>query len=186
MILALPSAKCVWSAESAAQKLQALEGTPLFKLSSRSAQEKVRIAQNMVAAISEGRKPDVRAMGEDDFVATVVSACQWFVEHQAKPTDPILYGKAALAKKLENLENKKKGKTAVTYIELQPLCVFSWLLTEQENAIIVEMVKNCTDKKELAPVAAAAASSSSSSSSKLDEKKAFESSAMKKALDMFN
>jgi hypothetical protein len=110
VIQALPTAKVIWAAESAVQKLQALEGTELFKLSSRSAQEKVRIAQNMVAAISEGRKPDVRAMGEDDFVATVVSACQWFVEHQDKSTDPPLYGKAALAKKLENLEVKKRPR----------------------------------------------------------------------------
>ena len=74
----------------------------------------------------------------------------------------------------------------MTYIELQPLRVFSWLLTEQENAIVVDMVKTCADKKELAPVVAAASSSASSSAAKLDEKKQFESSAMKKALDMFN
>ena len=164
-----------------------MEGTELFKLSNRSAQEKVRIAQNMVAAISEGRKPDVRAMGEDDFVATVVSACQWFVEHQGKSTDPILYGKAALAKKLEKLEIKKKGKTSVTYIELQPLRVFSRLLTEQETRLLLRWSRLARTKKGLAPVAAAASSSSSSSSSKLDEKKASESSAaMKEALGMFN
>ncbi len=95
VIQALPSATSVWSAESAVQKLQALEGIELFKLSSRSAQEKVRIAQNMVAAVSEGPKPDVRAMGEDECVASVVSACQWFVEHEVNAKDPILYGKAA-------------------------------------------------------------------------------------------
>ncbi len=106
VIQALPSAKNIWSAESAVQKLQILEGTELFKLSSRSSQEKVRIAQNMVAAISEGRKPDVRAMGDDEFVASVVSACQWFVEHEVNAKDPILYGKAALAKKMEELEVK--------------------------------------------------------------------------------
>ena len=184
MLQALPSAAQIWTAESAAQKLQALECTELFKLSSRSAQEKVRIAQNMVAAISEGRKPDVRAMGEDDFVASVVSACQWFVEHQVNKTDPPLYGKAALAKKLENLDTKRKAKTPMTYFELQPLRVFSWLLTEQENAIVIDMVKTCTDRKDMHP--GVAASSSSSSSGSPTEKKNFESTAMKKALDMFN
>ena len=88
-----------------------MECTELFKFSSRSAQEKVRIAQNMVAAISEGRKPDVRAMGDDEFVASAVSACLWFVEHQVNSTDPPLYGKSALAKKLETPEKKKRAST---------------------------------------------------------------------------
>ena len=110
VIQALPSAKSIWSAESAAQKLQALEGTELFKLSSRSAQEKVRIAQNMVAAISEGRKPDVRAMGEDDFVATVVSACQWFVEHQVRLTDPPIVWQGSVGKEAGEPRQEEEGE----------------------------------------------------------------------------
>ncbi len=140
----------------------------------------------MVAAISEGRKPDVRAMGDDEFVASVVSACQWFVEHEVNAKDPILYGKAALAKKMEELEVKKKSKTPVTYAQLQPLRVFSWLLTEQENAFVLDMVKGCAEKKKDVIVVAASSAASSSSGFVAVRDKEFEPTAMKKALDMFN
>ncbi len=70
----------------------------------------------------------------------------------------------------------------MSYTGLQPLRGFSVLLTETEGAIVVDMVKNCTDKKDVMLVAAAASSASSSSSCTARE---FESTAMKETLDMF-
>ncbi len=187
MIQALPSAANIWTAESAAQALQALECTELFKLSSRSAQEEVRIAHSMVAAISEGRKPDVRAM-ERGRLCCHRCLCMPVVRRapgQVHRSAFVWQGR--VGQEAREPRGKKKAKTPITFAELQPLRVFSWLLTEQENAIVSDMVKTCTDKKELTPVAAAASSSSASSSAvKSDEKKQFESSAMEKALDMFN
>ena len=74
----------------------------------------------------------------------------------------------------------------MTYAQLQPLRVFSWLLTEQENAFVLDMVKGCAEKKKDFMVVAASSAASSSSSFVAVKDKEFEPTAMKQARDMFN
>lgn len=175
---ALPRSGNIFSAASSAQKLHILASGDLFRLSSRSSQEKVRIAQNIVAAIVDSRKPDTRSAAQDDFVAAVVSSLGWFLS--VRKGSETIYGEQA-AKELLSIAVKKHDSKGLAFADLEPLRVFSHLLSECDNQQVDDMMKTI-GKQVKRPTAKVA---SASSSNKAPKKKDSEQMALKKALSMF-
>lgn len=98
LLAALSTAENLVSAETAAQRLHGLAGGELYKLSSRSSQDKLKMSQQLLACVIEGRRLDVASALQCDFMSQVITAFQWFVSWPLAPTakDPNVYGTAAL------------------------------------------------------------------------------------------
>lgn len=187
----LPSTEAWCSAEACAQRLQRLSAGDLMKLSARSAQEKLKMVQNLVQGIVEGRMPQVRTANTNDWSKEVLVRLALFlrVEVGAKK---FVYGAEACVKLLERLQASHKGKKAKME-EVTPIKTFGWLLSESQMATVDGIAKELANtsggaKKVIGKSKDSSVPGSSASSSggaKSGDKQKAEDLSFQKAYDMF-
>lgn len=136
----LPSSQKLASAECVAQRLNALSGGDLYRLSSRSSQEKLKLTQTMLAAIVESRRPEVQSAMADEFLSKVVASFQWFLQYRAAGAKTFSYGVEAIQHLLKAAESKSLQHKA-TLDDIAPLRVFHWLLDESQCELVDRLAK---------------------------------------------
>ena len=180
IMLCMPSAEKKYTCEETAQLLKNLASGSLFKMSSRSGQQKLRMTQQLVDAIVEGRRPETSVVAQCTFLAEVVGRFQWFLVR--KVGGSTVYGVEALKAVMSDAHAKLAAKTA-TLADVAPLQIFGWLLAGEEKLKAETMVKAIVTSA--TSMADCMKSKSTASSSKSTAVKKQEDSALQKALDMF-
>jgi hypothetical protein len=74
----MPSAEKKFTCEETAQLLKNLAAGSLYTMSSRSGQQRLRMTQQLVDAVVEGRRPETTVVAQCTFLAEVVGRFQWF------------------------------------------------------------------------------------------------------------
>jgi hypothetical protein len=78
VLVVMPSADRDHSASQVHASLTLLQSSDSFKLSTRAAQEKTKVAMTLVQAIMESFVPNLKEASDCDFLKDVVVAMQWF------------------------------------------------------------------------------------------------------------
>lgn len=177
----MPSAGNIFGPEAAAQKLHSLAAGELFKMSSRSCQEQLKLAQELVAAIVQARVPDVEEALNCKFLKDVVTSFQWFVSFSPSSSssgqEDTVYGTDAMKLMLADCKQKHKEQQA-TLQDVAPLKVFLWLLPDALQTEANHLAKEISASASKVLPTVKGKSSKSKSSKGQDH-------ALKQALDMF-
>ena len=123
----------------AAQKMHSLNGSDLFKLSSRGAQGHAKIALRILTQLVEENCPDITAAQKDTgmsaFCTRLANLCTW----KEKGLQP-LFGKAAAERHLKNVEDAIQ-KDGVDLDIVKPLKMFHFLLEPEARKRAKELIK---------------------------------------------
>lgn len=136
----LPSVQKIAAAECAAQKLNALSGSDLYRFSSRSSQDRLKLAHTMLAAIVESRRPEVQSALAEDFLGNVVTSFQWFLHCQAVGSKTTWCGAEAAQRMLKSAGTKAQQNKAALE-DIAPLRVFYWLLDDNQGEVVDRLAK---------------------------------------------
>lgn len=196
---AFPSSGTCSTYSAVAAKLVGLQGGALWKLSSDEAQKKLQIAMNLVAALEDGRQPDLRSATSDDYTADLLTRCQWWCF--VGQVDKRKFGSEAMKININAVEANLKKKGKISHEDTTMIRMFSWLVPDDMRVKADKLVKSA-DQEGSAPApgqsasSGSGASSSKASSSKASSSKASsskgtpgmpsrESVALTKAINMF-
>lgn len=93
----------------------------------------------MVSAMAHGRAPNLAVVTDSPFVLRVKEALSLFCVYNpsdgsdAPAEEQRLFGAAAAVKQLEDLKAKSAAKHDLSLVDLRPLQIFTWLLSEAQQ-----------------------------------------------------
>ena len=138
IMAALPSEGKPMVLEHSAQLLMKIKDSLLFKYTSAASRSLCLAIHELVDGMRHGRSPKMEALNSEPFLREVKEAPPWFVSKELD--DTMLYGKSALEVMVDELVAAEPG--TVTYESLNVPHVFSWLLTEQQQAKVSDLSKS--------------------------------------------
>ena len=158
---ALPTVMDAVTPNASALRLQALQSSQCFKLSTEAAQKKHDIAMNVVAAIADDRVPDTRTMATDTCLQAVLARCAFFCRAvgQAEGGGDLV-GAPALQALLDTAA-AKFSKSCAKRSDIAPLKTFAWMYNDDQKVVAKQLIANIEKKLEAEKPDAAAASSCS-------------------------
>lgn len=138
IMAALPSEGNSMPLEHSSQLIMKIKDSLLFKYTSSASRSLCIAIQEIVEGMRHGHAPKMEALNSDAFLRKVKETLPWFVSKQVGTT--MLYGKIALEASLDEVTEAEPG--TVTYESLNVFHVFSWLLTEQQQAKVSQLTKS--------------------------------------------
>ena len=132
----LPTATKDMSLTSCIQRAQMLRDSPLCAFCSSAAQGAVHNLIECLSMMLAGKAPSIRN-NATDFMKKVLCRLKFFCKHGKEPG---ISGAAAVVQHLKDLSGKGAFKCSIADIE--PIVVFAWLLSKEEQAQAAGLVKD--------------------------------------------